>query len=189
MASDAQGTTKETELEAVRFGVTLPEQFRRMLRLELAMEQRNYSTLKELFDKVLPFGDISSSAHGYFLHENLLFRKWVPQGKVLIGEPVFQFVVPSRFCGLVIQTCHDNIAGHPGVKKTYDRVLRYIFWPRLKRDIAAYIRTCPVCQLNGKPNQSIKPAPLCPIPVLEQPFEHLMIDCVGRHKIDNVIVL
>lgn len=63
---DPQGTTKETELEAVRFGVTLPEQFRRMLRLRLAMEQRNDSTLKELFDKVLPFGDISSLAHGVF---------------------------------------------------------------------------------------------------------------------------
>lgn len=102
----------------------------------------------------------------------------MPQGKVLIGEPVFQFVVPSKFHGLVIHTCHDNIAAHPGVKKTYDRVLRYSFWPCLKRDIAAYIRTCPVCQLTGKPNQSIKLAPLCPIPVLEQPFEHMMIDCV-----------
>lgn len=31
----------------------------------------------------------------------------------------------------------------------------------------------------GKPNQSLKPAPLCPIPVICNPFEHLIIDCVG----------
>lgn len=31
----------------------------------------------------------------------------------------------------------------------------------------------------GKPNQTIKPAPLCPIPVAEHPFEHLIVDCVG----------
>ncbi len=33
--------------------------------------------------------------------------------------------------------------------------------------------------MTGKPNQSIKPAPLCPIPAIGQPFEHLIIDCVG----------
>uniref|UniRef100_A0A8L0DMS3 ribonuclease H n=1 Tax=Oncorhynchus mykiss TaxID=8022 RepID=A0A8L0DMS3_ONCMY len=35
------------------------------------------------------------------------------------------------------------------------------------------------CQLTGKPNQAIKPVPLFPIPVLSQPFEYLIIDCVG----------
>ena len=53
------------------------------------------------------------------------------------------------------------------------------FWPRLKRKIAAYIRTCHTCQVTGKPNQCITPAPLHPIPVISQPFEHLIIDCVG----------
>lgn len=33
--------------------------------------------------------------------------------------------------------------------------------------------------MTGKPSQSVKPAPLCPIPVILQPFEHLIIDCVG----------
>lgn len=33
--------------------------------------------------------------------------------------------------------------------------------------------------MTGKPNQSLKPALLCPIPAIGQPFEHLLIDCVG----------
>lgn len=31
----------------------------------------------------------------------------------------------------------------------------------------------------GKPNQSISPAPLCPIPVVGDPFERVILDCVG----------
>ena len=175
---DAQSIVKDEDLETVEVCVILPEQLKSMSRSELATEQKNDSSLKELFDKVLPGGEISSSAYGYFLQGGLLFRKWVPHGEALVGEPIFQFVVPRKFRDLVLQTCH-NVAGHPGVRKTYDRVLRYCFWPRLKRDISAYIKTCHTCQLTGKPNQSIKPAPLCPIPVVEQPFEHLIIDCVG----------
>ena len=145
----------------------------------MVAEQENDDSLKELFDKVLSLGEILSSAQGYFIQGGLLFRKWVPHGEAFVGEPVFQFVVLRRFRDLVLQSCHDNVAGHPGVKKTYDRVLRYCFWPRLKRDVSAYVKTCHTCQLTGKPNQSIRPAPLCPIPVVEQPFAHLIIDCVG----------
>ena len=75
--------------------------------------------------------------------------------------------------------CSHDQTGHLGVKKTYCHILRYFFWPRLKRDVAAYIKTCHTCQVTGKPNQSIKPAPLCPIPAVGNPFEHLIIDCVG----------
>ncbi|KAL0148642.1 hypothetical protein M9458_056082, partial [Cirrhinus mrigala] len=34
-------------------------------------------------------------------------------------------------------------------------------------------------KLAGKPNQVIPPAPLVPIPVIGEPFEHVVIDCVG----------
>lgn len=39
----------------------------------------------------------------------------------------------------------------------------------MKKDVAAYIKICHVCQLTGKPNQSVNPAPL----------QHLIVDCVG----------
>lgn len=55
----------------------------------------------------------------------------------------------------------------------------FFFWLKLKRDVSNYIKSCHTCQLTGKPSQSIKPAPLCPIPAIGQPFEHLIIDCVG----------
>jgi len=65
------------------------------------------------------------------------------------------------------------------IKKTCDRVLRYLFWPRMKKDVARFVKTCHTYQLTGKPKQTIKPAPLYPIPAPSKPFEHLIIDCVG----------
>lgn len=42
-----------------------------------------------------------------------------------------------------------------------------------------FCRSCHTCQVSGKPNQVIPAAPLKPIPVIEEPFEHVIIDCVG----------
>lgn len=78
---------KKTELETAEVCVTSPDQFKSVSRSELVAERENYSSLKELFDKVFPLGEISSSAHGYFLQEDLLFRKWVPHGEAVVGEP------------------------------------------------------------------------------------------------------
>lgn len=71
-------------------------------------------------------------------------------------------------------------------------VLRHFFWPGLKKDVTQFCKTCHVCQMVGKPNQVIPPAPLCPIPVMGEPFEHVLVDCVGplpRSKSGNQYML
>uniref|UniRef100_A0A3B4TE40 Gypsy retrotransposon integrase-like protein 1 n=1 Tax=Seriola dumerili TaxID=41447 RepID=A0A3B4TE40_SERDU len=145
---------------------------------ELKLEQRADPSLEGLFDMVLSGDEVQNNSHGYFLLKELLVRKWVPHGDDFVGDPIIQVVVPVKFRGSVLKLAHDE-SGHWGVKKTYNRVLRHFFWPRLKRDVVSHIKTCHTCQLTGKPNQSIKPAPLFPIPAVSQPFEHLIIDCVG----------
>lgn len=44
-----------------------------------------------------------------------------------------------------------------------------------------FCRSCHTCQVSGKPNQTIPVAPLKPIPVMGEPFEHVIVDCVGPH--------
>ncbi len=105
-------------------------------------------------------------------------RKWVPCDGDFVGKAVYQVVMPTEFRDVVLKIAHD-CCGHLGVRKTYDQVLRYFFWPRLKRDVAKYVKSCHTCQLTGKPSQVVKPAPLCPIPAISQPFQHLIIDFVG----------
>ena len=51
-------------------------------------------------------------------------------------------------------------------------------WPRIKRDVARYVKACHACQRAGKSNGSIKPAPLQPINSVGTPFERMIIDGV-----------
>lgn len=88
-------------------------------------------------------------------------------------------MVPQGLRDLVLKTAHGDIAGHLGVKKTYNSVMRYFFWPLLKRDVSRFIKTCHICRLVGKPNDVMTPATLYPIPAVRNPFEYLTIDCVG----------
>lgn len=112
------------------------------------------------------------------LRDSLLVKKWVPHGESFVGDPIVQIVVPEKFRESVLKVAHEG-SGHLGVQKTYDRVLRHFFRPRLKHDVSAHIKTCHTCQLTTKPNQILRPAPLSPIPAVNQPFEHLIVDCVG----------
>ena len=88
---------------------------------------------------------------------------------------VYQTVIPTE----VLSAAHDGLASHMGVTKTYNRIRQHFFWPGLKRDVAGYCKSCHVCQVSGKPNQAIPTAPLQPIPAIGDPFEHVIIDCVG----------
>lgn len=89
-------------------------------------------------------------------------------------------VVPACYRGNVLSLAHESSwSGHLGVSKTYDLVLKHFFWPGLKADVASHCRSCHVCQLAGKPNQVIRPAPLCPFPALGKLFERVIVDCVG----------
>jgi hypothetical protein len=64
----------------------------------------------------------------------------------------------------IIELAHGTpLAGHLGVRKTCQKVLQHLYWPRLKSDVAQYCRSCHICQVVGKPNQKIPPAPLLPI--------------------------
>lgn len=98
---------------------------------------------------------------GYFLQDELLVRKWV-QHSGFVWDPVLQIVLPSELRQSMLLMISLV------VRKTYGRLLRHFFWPCVK-----------MCQLTDKPNQTSKPVALCPVPVANQPFDHLIVDCVG----------
>ena len=152
---------------------------------EFIREQQSDSSLTEKFGDVLSGTALNSVTQGYFLQDGLLLRKWVPHIEPFVSDPIAQVVVPVKYREMVLSMAH-NESGHGGVRKTFDRLARSFFWPRMKRDVFSYIRTCHTCQLTGKPNQSLKPVPLHPIPAIGQPFEHLIIDCVGQGHVRPV---
>ena len=47
----------------------------------------------------------------------------------------------------VMKECHDSRwAGHPGVHRTLALVSESYYWPHLKDDVEAFVKTCLVCQ-------------------------------------------
>ncbi len=147
-------------------------------RRRLVTEQRNDPSLVKCFSAAehpKPVKDIKAE---YVLDNELLLRKWRPvTGMSSDWDLTCQIVLPTAYRQQVLCLAHDHdLSGHLGITKTYNRILRHFFWPGLKKDVCHY---CRVCQVMGKPNQKIPPAPLIPIPVIGEPFEHVILDCVG----------
>lgn len=86
--------------------------------------------------------ELCNAAWGYFLQDGLLVRKWLLQSDGVVEDPMFQIVAPFKFRNLVPQIAHGNVAGHLGVKKSYNRLMKYFYWPCLKKDVACFLKTC-----------------------------------------------
>ena len=63
--------------------------------------------------------------------------------------------------------------------KTYHKILNHFYWPGLKSDVSQHCKSCHICQMVGKPNQTIPKAHLQHIPAFDEPFSRIIIDCVG----------
>ena len=109
-------------------------------------------------------------------------RKWRPPDAQCNEEwrVVNQVVVPKQLRGEVLWLAHEGLlAGHLGINKTQQRILQHFYWPGLKTDVVTFCKSCLVCQMTGKPNQTPQVAPLVPKPVLDEPFSRVIVDCVG----------
>ena len=82
----------------------------------------------------------------------------------------------------VIKRHHDTpVHGHPGIARTIQLVERTMWWPNLRKDVAAYVKGCADCQRN-KVNNRPTCAPLQPIYAKEDatPFEVVAIDFITK---------
>ena len=97
----------------------------------------------------------------------LSFPSWrVSDGKlykkILLDYPelrcdddFWKLVVPKENRREVISSWHSTtIGGHLGVHKTYFKVARLYYWPRMKADIARFVKGCQICQ-QVKPEQKL----------------------------------
>lgn len=79
---------------------------------------------------------------------------------------------------LVLDTTHDcTVSGHFGMDKTEELTTRSFFWPDMQQDIRHYVRSCDKCQRN-KPSNRVPAGPLRPLPIPNQPWEHISMDLI-----------
>lgn len=161
---------------------------------QLIKEQHSDPDIQCLFHRAVD-GEIENNSICFYTWNGILMRKWRPPGVSADQEwSVFhQIVVPKLYRLEILALARDAaLAGHLGVNKTYHRILSHFFWPRLRKDVAEFCKSCHTCQMVGKPNQTIPKASLHPIPVLQEPFSRILVDCVGplpRTKAGNQFIL
>ncbi|SJL06531.1 uncharacterized protein ARMOST_09872 [Armillaria ostoyae] len=141
---------------------------------------RTATRQKELWDK----GITASLEHerGIIEKDGILYydqRVYIPRHSSLRGE--------------IIAQSHDHImAGHPGVAKTKELVLRGYWWPKMKKDVETYVAGCEVCQ-RTKTSTQAKSAPLHPNAILTEPWTHISVDMVtglpDSHGHDALLVI
>ncbi|SJL11310.1 uncharacterized protein ARMOST_14713 [Armillaria ostoyae] len=126
---------------------------------------RTATRQKELWDK----GIATSLEHerGITEKDGILYydnRIYVPRHSSLRGE--------------IIAQSHDHItAGHPGIAKTRELVQREYWWPKIQKDVEAYVKGCETCQ-RTKSNTQAKSAPLHPNAIPTEPWTHISVDMV-----------
>ena len=151
--------------------------------------------LVHLAESVVPQDEDLNEPVKFYRRDGILMRRWRPPDATSDEDfrDVHQIVIPKLYRKEIISLAHEApLAGHLGINKTQEKVLRYFFWPGLRHDVAEFCRSCHVCQVVGKPNQKIPPAPLRPIPAFEEPFSRVIVDCVGplpRTKSGNQYLL
>jgi hypothetical protein len=73
---------------------------------------------------------------------------------------------------------HDAPAsGHLGRDKTYERLARYFYWPRMHQEVAEYCATCQTCQAV-KPSNQNKIGLLYPLGAPTRPWESISLDLI-----------
>ena len=164
-------------------------------RQDLALAQQQDEEVAKLRRNALSDYEIESVPVGYYLHNDVLMRKYRPPDVPSSEEwsVIHQIVVPTAYRKEILSMAHDlPYGGHLGVKKTKDRILRQFCWPEMDRDVKAYCRSCHTCQVVGKAQVDPPSAPWQSIPAFGELFPRVIIDCVGllpKTKSGNQYVL
>ena len=158
--------------------------------LELLRRDRDFANIIATLEKTIehPSPALQRAAERYVLRNGeLIFkdggRRCVPFG---VGD--------NRPRRDLLADHHDApLAGHKGETYTLELLQRRFYWPRMRRDVVRYVRSCEVC-LASKAWSGKTPGLLQPIEVPTQRWESVGMDFVGplratRRGNDMILVI
>nr|XP_054769552.1 uncharacterized protein LOC129277391 [Lytechinus pictus] len=148
----------------------------------LVQAQQADPELKSLSQKACSEAEADKVPECFYVKDDILMRKWRPPRRPADEDwcIIHQVVVPPCYRTDILKMAHElPMAGHVGIRKTEDRIMRHFYWPKMHKDVVHFCKTCHTCQIIGKAQPSIKPAPLIPIPAFDEPFTRVLVDCVG----------
>jgi len=78
-----------------------------------------------------------------------------------------------------LEESHDSpTSGHCGTFKTFERVRKNYYWPKMREEVKSYVQSCPICQAQ-KVDHRLAPGLMGSTPKVTRPFELLCSDLIG----------
>lgn len=152
--------------------VELPRKSAGTIREE-QMSDPDLAKIIQCLDQDTPERTSQWTSRGYLLSNGVLYRYTQED-----DNEEAQLVVPSQNRVTLLREYHDaSTAGHYGVERTHNKIAQQFYWPRMYRDIQAYVKNCTACQRYKASNQ--KPAGLIQTPPMRRRFETVSIDLFG----------
>ena len=119
-------------------------------------------------------------------HKGKTKRFWVEDG--LLYTKGRRLYVPKwgNIRRNLIKECHNTKwAGHPGQRRTRALLESAYYWPQIRDEVEAYVRTCLVCQ-QDKVEQRQPRSLLEPLPIAERPWDSVIMDfIIGLPKLED----
>uniref|UniRef100_A0A8C2FHF1 Gypsy retrotransposon integrase-like protein 1 n=1 Tax=Cyprinus carpio TaxID=7962 RepID=A0A8C2FHF1_CYPCA len=148
---------------------------------DFPLEQSHDETLKHAFDQVCFIdGQVlhpeQPLSYPYFMiQKDKLYR--VTQD-AQSKQDTTQLLVPKSRWEMLFQAAHCNpMAGHLGQTATLNCLMTRFFWPGIDENMRRWCASCRECQLMNPPANP--KAPLCPLPLVQVPFERIGMDLIG----------
>ncbi|KAJ9534185.1 hypothetical protein QJQ45_007005 [Haematococcus lacustris] len=115
---------------------------------------------------------LKGRARQFTVQDNLLYHT----GR---GTPLLYIPAGPLRTDLLCEAHDVPTAGHLGRDKTYLRLSRLVYWPRMAAAVHDYIRTCTLCQRNK--SSTTKPFGLLqPLPVPQHRWEQVSMDLITQ---------
>ena len=100
------------------------------------------------------------------------------EDKLYKGQRLYVPAGELRF--KLLSEAHDApYGGHLGKDKTFDRLSRLYYWPKLHQQVLDYCRSCPTCQANKADHQSPMGL-LQPLPIPDKPWDSVSLDLITQ---------
>lgn len=120
---------------------------------------------------------VTFNARFCFIHEGLLCINITRKNEESKSVPV----IPETLQTQLLKNAHDHkLSGHMGIAKTWDRLIKFAWWPTISKDCTAYVTSCDRCQeAKDPPKFQQRCQPLKSFPVPDGPGEEIFIDLFG----------
>lgn len=89
-----------------------------------------------------------------------------------------QVYIPGTLRKTLIQLNHDSeVAGHLGIRRTTELLRRNYYWPKMGKEVAAYVKACKVCRTQ-KDSTHAPYGLAVRAPITEFPWQKVQIDFI-----------